>query len=146
MKSLSRPFVTSVVILFVIVLASGAFARGGHRGARGGGFAGGNLCNSATLFDLSLSSLDIMIKTSGPQTAALDELKKVAKEYSDKMSGACAGDSPMSVPAKLAAAEKRLEVALSGTRKIRPIAENFYATLNDEQKAQANGLLDWPGL
>jgi hypothetical protein len=38
------------------------------------------------LLDLSLSNVDIMIKTSGNQTAALEELKKVAKENSDDMS------------------------------------------------------------
>jgi hypothetical protein len=87
-----------------------------------------------------------MIKTSGIQTTALDELKKVAREISDTVSRVCTGDSPMSVPAKLAAAEKRLESALTGTRKLKPVAEIFYATLNDERKTQANNLVDWPGL
>jgi hypothetical protein len=87
-----------------------------------------------------------MIKTSGTQTAALEELKRVAKENSDDMSRVCAGDSPVSFPAKLAAAEKRLDATLSGARKLKPVAERFYATLNDEQKAQVNNLVDWRGL
>jgi hypothetical protein len=87
-----------------------------------------------------------MIKTTGTQTAALEELKKVAKEYSDDMSRVCAGENPMSLPAKLAAAERRLDAALAGARKLKPVAEKFYATLNDEQKAQVNNLVDWPGL
>jgi hypothetical protein len=87
-----------------------------------------------------------MIKTTGTQTAALEELKKVAKEYSDDMSRVCAGENPMSFPAKLAAAEKRLDATLAGARKLKPVAEKFYATLNDEQKAQVNTLVDWPGL
>jgi hypothetical protein len=98
------------------------------------------------LLDLSLSNIDIMIKTSGTQTAALEELKKVAKENSENMSRVCAGDSPMSVLAKLTAAEKRLEAALTGARRLKPAAEKFYATLNEEQKAQTNSLVDWPGL
>ena len=146
MKSLSRYVVVSVVLLSAVALVSGALARGGHRGGRGGGAGGASLCSSAALLDLSLSNIDIMIKTSGIQTTALDELKKVTKEYIDNMSRACAGDNPMSVPAKLAAAEKRLEAALTGARKLKPVAEKFYATLNDEQKAQANNLVDWPGL
>jgi hypothetical protein len=87
-----------------------------------------------------------MIKTNGTQTAALEELKKVAKENSDNMSRVCAGDSPVSFPAKLAAAEKRLDATLSGARKLKPVAERLYATLNDQQKAQVNNLVDCPGL
>jgi hypothetical protein len=149
MKSLSRYLVVSVLLLSAVALASGALARGGHRGGRGGGAGGAggaSLCSSAALLDLSLSNVDIMIKTTGTQTAALGELKKVAKEYSDDMSRVCAGENPMSFPAKLAAAEKRLDATLAGARKLKPVAEKFYAALNDEQKAQVNNLVDWPGL
>jgi len=138
MKTASRYWVVSVVLLSVVVLVSAALARGGHRGGRGGGAGGASLCSSAALLDLSLSDIDIMIKTSGNQTLALEELKKVAKDYSDNMSRVCAGDSLMSFPAKLAAAEDRLNATL--------VAEKFYATLNDEQKEQVNSLVDWPGL
>jgi hypothetical protein len=146
MKCLSRTLVVSVVILSASALTSGALARGGHNGARGGEGRGASLCNSAALLDLSLSNVDIMIKTAGNQTAALEELKKIAKENSDNMSRVCTGDNPMSVPAKLAAAERRLDAALTGARKLKPVAEKFYATLNDEQKAQVNNLVDWRGL
>jgi hypothetical protein len=145
-KSFSLSLVGSVVILIVVVFVSNAFARGSHRGAGGERVAGGNPCNSAAMLDLSLSVIDIMIKTSGAQAVALDELKKVVKVNSDGMLRVCSGQNLISVPAKLAAAEQRLEVALTGVRKIRPVAEKFYATLNDEQKAQANNLLDWRGL
>jgi LTXXQ motif family protein len=146
MKSLSRYLVVSVLLLSAVALASGALARGGHRGGRGGGAGGASLCSSAALLDLSLSNVDIMIKTSGNQMAALEELKKVAKENSDDMSRVCAGENPMSLPAKMVAAEKRLDAMLNGNRKLKPVAEKFYATLNDEQKAQVNNLVDWPGL
>ena len=146
MKGLFRYLVTSVVLLSAVALVSGALARGGHRGGRGGGGGGASLCTSAALLDLSLSNVDIMIKTSGNQTAALEELKKAAKENSDDMSRVCAGEDPMSLPAKGAAAEKRLDAALTGARKLKPAADKFYASLNDEQKAQVNNLVDWPGL
>ena len=146
MKSLSRYLVVSVLLLSAVALASGALARGGHRGGRGGGAGGASLCSSAALLDLSLSNVDIMIKTSGNQMAALEELKKVAKENSDDISRVCAGENPMSLPAKMAAAEKRLDAMLNGNRKLKPVADKFYATLNDEQKAQVNNLVDWPGL
>lgn len=146
MKILSRYLAVSVALLSAVALVSGALARGGHGGGRGGGAGGGSLCSSAALLDLSLSNIDIMIKTSGIQTTALDELKKVAKENFDNMSRVCTDETPMSLPAKLATAEKRLDATLNGTRKLKPVAEKFYATLNDEQKAHANNLVDWPGL
>jgi hypothetical protein len=37
-------------------------------------------------------------------------------------------------------------IGTAGARKLKPVAEKFYATLNDEQKAQVNNLVDWPGL
>jgi LTXXQ motif family protein len=147
MKNASRWLVVSVVILSAAALATVALARGG--GGRGGGRGiggGGNLCLSSTLLDISLSRIDLMVKPSGGQKAALDEFKKAGKDYSDAMSRACAGDSPTDVPAKLAASEKRLDVALAGVRKLKPLAEKFYATLNDEQKGEANLFVDLPGL
>ena len=147
MKSTSRCLVVSVVLLSAAALATVALARGGGRGGgRGLGGASGNLCLSSTLLDISLSRIDLMVKPSGSQKAALDKLKKVAKEYSDAMSRACAGDSPTDVPAKLAASEKRLDAALTGVRKLKPLAEKFYATLNDEQKGEANLFVELPGL
>ena len=89
MKSLSRYLVVSVVVLSAVAMASVALARGGHRGGRGAGGGGASLCSSAAMLDLSLSNVDIMIKTDGTQTAALEELKKVAKENSDGMSRVC---------------------------------------------------------
>ena len=62
------------------------------------------------------------------------------------MARVCTGDSPTDVPAKLAAADKRLDAGLSGIRKLKPLAEKFYATLNDDKKAQTNVFVDWPDL
>jgi hypothetical protein len=142
MKKGSRFLVFSLAILSAPGLASDALARGGHRGGR----MGGNLCLSSAMLDLSLANLDVMIKVDGRQKAALEELKKGAKEYSDDMARVCTGDSPTDVPAKLAAADKRLDASLSGIRRLKPLAEKFYATLNDDQKAQTNVFVDWPGL
>jgi hypothetical protein len=146
MKSAPKYFLISTVILANAVLGSIALARGGgHHGGGGVAAAGGNLCISATLLDLRLSSLDVILKPTANQKTALEEVRKVAKQNADDMSRVCAGDTPASLPAKLTAAERRLEAALIGARRLIPVAEKFYATLNDEQKTQAN-LLDWPGL
>jgi hypothetical protein len=133
MKKAAVFFMVTMAILSAAGLASEALARGGHRGT---GRMGGDLCLSGAMLDLSL----------GRPKAALEELKKGAKEYSDSMSRICAEDSPADVPAKLAVAQKRLDAALTGVHKLEPRAQKFYVTLNDEQKARTNVVVVWPGL
>jgi hypothetical protein len=101
---------------------------------------------SGAMLDLSLANIDLMIKVDGTQKTALEEFKKGVREYSDNMSSVCTGDNPVDIPTKVAASDKRLDAALTGVRKLKPIADKFYTTLNDEQKAQANLYVDWPGL
>ncbi len=144
MNIVPRWLIVLVAVVSAAAVASVAMARGGGRG--GGRIAApGTLCLSADLFNLSLTRTDILVKTSGQQKAAFDELKKAAKEFSDNMSRVCA-DNPTDIPARAAASEKRLEALMAGVRKMRPLAEKFYATLNDEQKGEANNFIDWPGL
>ena len=147
MKITARWLVVIAVILSTVTLSSTGSARGIHGGARGrgGGGAAGNLCNSGSALETSLAILDILIKPNESQKAALEELKKAAKEYSDNMSRVCAVDIPPSVPEKLAASETFLETALTGTRSLKPVAEKFYASLDDDQKAQVDSLVFWPG-
>ena len=59
---------------------------------------------------------------------------------------ACAGPYPATLPDHVTASEKRLEAALSEIRNLKPLVNNFYATLTDEQKNTASGLLILPGL
>jgi hypothetical protein len=144
MNGASRYLAVGAVILSA-ALVSVALARGGGRGGGRSLAAVGTLCLSGARLDRSLSTIDTLIKANCSQKAALEELKKAAKEYSDNMSQVCASDSPPDIPAKLAVADKRLDVALTGVRKLKPAAEKFYLTLNDDQKAQANLFLDLPG-
>jgi hypothetical protein len=138
------------LILVAIALAPAGFAsmtwgRGGH--VVGGGGAGhSNLCGSAMILDVTLSNIDGLLKTTGNQTAVLEELKLVARANAENMARECASDGPMNFTAKLAAAQKRLDVALAGNRKLEPVAEKFYAMLSNEQKTMVNNLVFWPGL
>jgi LTXXQ motif family protein len=144
MKGTSQCLAVCVIILSA-ALVSVALARGGGRGGGRSLAAVGALCLSGARLDRSLSTIDVLIKPNGSQKAALEELKKAAKEYSDNMLQVCASDNTTDIPAKLAAADKHLDVALTGVRKLKPAAEKFYLTLNDDQKAQANLFLDLPG-
>jgi hypothetical protein len=48
----------------------------------------------------------------------------------------------LDVPARLTAAERRLDASLAGDRKLEPLAAKFYATLNDRQKDLVGGGID----
>jgi hypothetical protein len=145
MKGLSRCLMLAALALAAAAFASATWGRGG-RGGTGAGAGRSNLCASTTMLDVTLSNVDGLIKTSGSQTTALEELKRIAKENAGNMSRVCNSDSPMSFTAKLAAAQKRLDVALDGARRLKPVADKFYATLDSEQKALVDDLVFWPGL
>jgi LTXXQ motif family protein len=137
---------SSVVMLAVAVLLSAAHAQRHGGGHVAGGLTFGSLCGSAATVDNGLGAIELMVKPTPQQLAALDELKAVAKANTDAMTQACAGAYPATIPERLAASEKRLDVALAGIRRLKPAAEKFYAALNDQQKKEANGLLILPGL
>ena len=137
---------SSVIILAIAVLLSVAQAQrhGGGHGA--GGLTFGGLCGSAATIANGLGAIELMVKPTPVQLAALDGLQAVAKANIDAMTQACAGAYPATIPERLVASEKRLDVALAGIRRLKPAAEKFYAALNDEQKKETNGLLILPGL
>jgi LTXXQ motif family protein len=142
MIGLSRCLVVSASLLAAAALTSGTLARGGGSGARE--FV--SLCMSSGALDLTLSRIDTLLKTSGAQTAALEELKEAAKENSENMSRACAGSGDaLDFPARLTAAETRLDAALAEDRKLEPLAAKFYATLDGRQKDLVSRLVIWPG-
>ena len=135
-----------VIMLAVAVLLSVAQAQRHGGGHAASGLTFGSLCGSAATIGNGLGAIELMVKPTPVQLAALDELKAVAKANTDVMTQACAGAYPGTIPERLAASEKRLDVALAGIRRLKPAAEKFYAALNDEQKKEANGLLILPGL
>ena len=48
----------------------------------------------------------------------------------------CQTDAAVTPPARLAAAGQRLDTMLQSVKLVRSALDDFYATLNDEQKAQ----------
>ena len=138
MKSLA-----GLLILSLAALASVAEARMGGRHMGGGGALLG-LCGSATTISNGLIVTEVMVKPTPDQQAALAELKTIAKQNADALATACAGAYSGTLPERLAASERRLEVALVGIRKLKPVAEKFYAMLSDEQKKEANGVVIFP--
>ena len=63
-------------------------------------------------------------------------LQDTSAKVSASLKAACQPGDVLTPPARMSAARKRLDVMLDGIKSVRAALDDFYATLNDEQKAQ----------
>lgn len=70
------------------------------------------------------------------QRGKLAALQDASAKAADTLSTSCRPEEAATPPARLAAAGKRLDVMLQAVKQVRTALDGFYATLNDEQKAQ----------
>jgi hypothetical protein len=70
------------------------------------------------------------------QRAALKALQDAAVGAEDRLKTACQPADLATPTARLEAISKRLDVMMQSVKSVRTALEDFYATLNDEQKAQ----------
>ncbi len=129
---------------------------GGHGWHRGGGHGGefgflahgGAMCGGrgAEMADIMAVRLEHRLKTTDAQKPALDELKAALRAGAAKVEASCPPRSERAAdgarppkptpPERLARLEAGLAARLEAIRTVRPVAEKFYATLTDEQKAK----------
>jgi hypothetical protein len=69
------------------------------------------------------------------QRAALEVLRGKSARANDVLKDGCRPEDAQSPPDRLAAADTRLDAMLQAIKLVRPALEDFYATLDDEQKA-----------
>ncbi|WP_275187149.1 Spy/CpxP family protein refolding chaperone [Bradyrhizobium sp. CSA112] len=74
------------------------------------------------------------------QRALLDELKAAAAKAADVFKESCADTYAMTPPGRLRAMTNRVSATLDAVRIVRPALEQFYNSLDDEQKARFNAL------
>jgi len=87
-----------------------------------------------------MQRIEELIKPTGPQQAALDQLKQASAKAADELRGSCPthmGDTPT---ARLDAMNNRLDAMVRSVKTLRPTLGTFYASLSDEQKAQFNSM------
>ena len=74
------------------------------------------------------------------QGAALDKLDEAIQKAVDALRQACPNTIPQTPVGRLDVMQKRLEAMIDAATTVRPALEEFYASLNDEQKAKFNRL------
>jgi LTXXQ motif family protein len=93
-------------------------------------------CGAPVTPDWPSSEIEARLHPNDTQRAALDVLQDTSRKVSEALKAACQPTDVMTPPARMAAVRKRLDVMLDGVKSVRTALEDFYATLNDEQKAQ----------
>ena len=94
----------------------------------------------AGLAELPIDSIEAIVQPTRAQEAALARLHDAIAKSVVELSEACAVAMPGTPVGRLDAMEKRLEAMLSAAQEIRPALGEFYASLDDEQKAKFNRL------
>jgi len=80
------------------------------------------------------------VRPTPEQRALLDELKAAAAKAAGVFKDSCVDSYAMTPPGRLRAMTNRVSATLNAVRIVRPALEQFYSSLNDEQKARFNAL------
>ncbi|WP_236843183.1 Spy/CpxP family protein refolding chaperone [Bradyrhizobium icense] len=87
-----------------------------------------------------IASIARAVQPTPEQRALLDELKAAAAKAADAFKESCADYYGMTPPGRLRAMTNRVKATLDAVRIVRPALEQFYNSLDDEQKARFNAL------
>lgn len=93
-----------------------------------------------------LVHIEHKVKPTDAQKASFEDFKTATRQAAEKLRSACPkdtadkdADAPKTRPSpieRLARTQTTLEASLEAIKIVRPAAEKFYASLNDEQKAK----------
>jgi hypothetical protein len=94
----------------------------------------------AGLSGLAVEKIEDSVQPNDAQSAALDRLDKAMQTAVDTLGKACPTTIPSTPVGRLEVMQQRLEAMIEAANTVRPALEDFYASLNDEQKAKFNRL------
>jgi hypothetical protein len=111
---------------------------GSAEGARPSDMAA--LCSqlAGSLIDLPTQRIEQVVRPTVQQQSALEDLKKATQDAGNQMQSSCPTAAPKSPVARLDTVETGLTAVLDAIKAVRPELENFYASLNDDQRARFN--------
>jgi hypothetical protein len=100
----------------------------------------GRVCNQQAtgVVRFPIDAFDKAVQPNEAQKAELKDLSDAATNAAEIIKASCPAEPPLSVPARLAAMQKRLEAMLQSVKLVRGPLDKFYSSLNDEQKARLN--------
>jgi uncharacterized protein YdbL (DUF1318 family) len=93
-------------------------------------------CGAAQVIAWPTAEIDRAVHPTDAQRDSLTALQNAAAKASDMLKTSCPSVAPLTPPARLAAVGERLDAMLQAVKTVRGPLDDFYAQLNDEQKAQ----------
>jgi hypothetical protein len=82
--------------------------------------------------------IDRIVRPDDAQRARLEALQSAAAQAADMIRAACPSEIPATPPGRLEVVGNRLQAMLQAVETVRPALSDFYAALNDDQKARFN--------
>jgi hypothetical protein len=83
-----------------------------------------------------IAKIDQMVRPTETQRASLLTLQNATTKAADMLKVSCQPDNALTPPARLAVVGKRLDTMQQAITTVRSALNDFYGTLNDEQKAR----------
>ncbi len=104
--------------------------------------AGSESCGArkSSLSQLPIERIKSVVHPTGTQRDALDRLQTATDDAVSVLQKACPDEVPVTPVGRLQAMEQRLSAMLQAANEVKPALDDFYASLNSEQKQRFNTL------
>ncbi|MDO8978201.1 MAG: Spy/CpxP family protein refolding chaperone [Afipia sp.] len=86
------------------------------------------------------AAIEQKVRPTDEQRKDLDALQAAAAKAADSLKASCQPENALTPPARLEAVGKRLDTMLQAVKTVRAAMDNFYGSLNDEQKANFDSI------
>jgi LTXXQ motif family protein len=96
--------------------------------------------DSRDIAGLPIDRIQQTIQPNEAQRAALDDLANASQKAAEQIRAACPTQIPVTAPERIAAMQQRIEAMISAVALVQPPLQRFYNLLDDQQKAELNGL------
>jgi len=93
---------------------------------------------AGSFIELPVQRIEQIVQPTAQQRSTFDDLKNATQNAADQLRSSCPSAVPLSPVARVDTVATRLRAIADAIKSIRPALENFYASLNDEQKARFN--------
>jgi LTXXQ motif family protein len=98
------------------------------------------LCDqrAASFSQLPVDRIEKTIRLTQQQRGAFDTLKSASSKAASEVRSSCPSQMPQTIVDRLGAVDTRLAAMREAVKTLRPALDDFYASLDDEQKARFN--------